>query len=63
MEELELVGSAEIQDMLCLSRQRIDQLSRDPSFPKPVAELAIRVWRRSDVEEWALEKGYAIYDS
>ena len=57
----QLVGSAEIQVMLGRTRQRIDQLSREPGFPKPVASLISgRIWRRVDVERWASAKGYTI---
>ena len=56
-----LVGSAEIQVMLGRTRQRIDQLSRDPGFPKPVVTLISgRVWRRADIERWAIKAGYTI---
>ena len=50
---MELVGTTEIGQMLAVSRQRADQLTRTDGFPKPVAELAQgRVWRKRDVERW-----------
>ena len=53
-----LVGSAEIEDMLGVSRQRVQQLIAQPDFPKPVARLKMgKVWRRSDVEKWARAHG------
>jgi predicted DNA-binding transcriptional regulator AlpA len=48
----------EIGDLLGVSRQRADQLSRLEEFPEPVAVLSAgRVWRRADVEAWARETG------
>ena len=51
-----LVGSAEIAEMLDVSRQYVDRLSRASTFPEPEVELASgRVWSREDVEAWARE--------
>jgi len=52
--KLELVGIAEIAELLGVSRQRVDQLSRtDPNFPQPLAELrAGRIWAAPDVRTW-----------
>lgn len=48
-----LVGTAEISDMLGVSRQRVAQLASVPDFPQPTAELtAGRVWLRSAVLQW-----------
>ena len=54
-----LVGAAEIADMLGITRQRVNQLvRRDPTFPKPEAELiAGRVWKRTNVEAWMRKTG------
>jgi predicted DNA-binding transcriptional regulator AlpA len=51
----ELVGVAEIADILGVTRQRVHQLMRTRSdFPPPLAELAIgRVWDRKDIERWS----------
>ena len=51
---LDLVGSAEIAQLLGVSRQRVHEIVRTAvDFPEPVAELAAgRIWQRSDVEEW-----------
>jgi predicted DNA-binding transcriptional regulator AlpA len=50
------MGVTEMADLLGLSRQRCDQLSRTKGFPDPVAELASgRVWNTEDVERWARE--------
>lgn len=50
----ELVGVAEISEMLGVSRQRVHQIAGEhDDFPLPVAELtAGRIWRRKDIEGW-----------
>lgn len=54
----ELVGVAEIAKLLGLTRQRVNQLVRDPEFPQPAAELSAgRIWRLEDVEAWARRTG------
>lgn len=51
---LDLMGTTEIAELLGVSRQRADQLSRTDGFPEPVAEIAAgRIWLREDVEAWA----------
>lgn len=57
-----LVGAAEIAEMLAVTRQRVDAIARrDPTFPRPEVELASgRVWRRDEVESWAIGKGRAV---
>lgn len=53
-----LVGVHEIAEMLGVSRQRVDELSRTAAFPTPDATLRSgRIWRREDVEAWARETG------
>jgi predicted DNA-binding transcriptional regulator AlpA len=48
------VGPGEIAAMVGLSRQRVDQLSRQVGFPEPWAELLTgRIWRDTDIEAWA----------
>ena len=43
----------EIAELLQLSRQRADQLSRTKGFPDPEVELSGgRIWKREDVERW-----------
>jgi prophage regulatory protein len=56
---IDLVGIAEIAEMLGLTTQRIDQLARrDPTFPKPLAELSAgRIWARGDIVSWAKSVG------
>jgi predicted DNA-binding transcriptional regulator AlpA len=49
-----IVGVAEIAELLGVSRQRVDQLTRRADFPPAVAELASgRLWVRGQVERWA----------
>ena len=49
-----LVGTAEIAELLGVSRQRVAQLSQESDdFPKPEAELgAGRIWKRGDIDAW-----------
>lgn len=54
----DLVGTAEIADMLGVTNQRVHQLSETDDFPEPVAVLAAgRIWKRADVEAWARREG------
>ena len=49
--------------MLGVSRQRVQQLTRHPDFPPPVARLAMgSVWTRADVTAWAERTGRTIRD-
>jgi len=53
-----LVGAAEIGRMLGVSRQRVQQLVSRDGFPEPEAVLEMgKVWKRSNVEEWARSRG------
>ena len=50
----ELVGSAEIQAYLQVSRQRIQQIINRPNFPAPYCVLQMgKVWLPADIEAWA----------
>lgn len=52
-----LVGAREIAAMLHVSRQRVYQLSQEPAFPAPVAELGLgKVWDAEDVDRWIAER-------
>jgi predicted DNA-binding transcriptional regulator AlpA len=64
MAEAQLVGTAEIAELLGVVRQYVDRLSRqDPAFPEPIATLASgRVWKRVDVVRWAKSTGREIVD-
>lgn len=50
---IDLVCSREIQQMLGVSRQRVNQLALQPGWPEPVARLAVgRIWLRADIRAW-----------
>jgi hypothetical protein len=50
----DLVGIAEIAEILGVSRQRAHVLTGSPAFPDPVARLAATpVWRRTAVDSYA----------
>lgn len=55
---MELVGVAEVAEMLGVTRQRVHQLVAGPGFPEPVARLSAGlIWLRSDVQRWAVNIG------
>jgi predicted DNA-binding transcriptional regulator AlpA len=55
---VELLSTVEIAELLGLSRQRVDKLSRGDRFPAPVADLAVgRVWSRAAIVDWAKQSG------
>lgn len=52
------MGALEIGELLGVSRQRVDQLTRRPDFPHPAIETAAgRLWVRREVERWAVADG------
>ena len=55
---MDLMGLAEIAELLKVSRQRVDQLARQRDFPLPLATISAgRIWLREDVEAWARSVG------
>lgn len=54
---MELVGTSEIAVLASTTRSAVSNwAARDPSFPKPVADLACgQIWSKRDIELW-LEK-------
>jgi hypothetical protein len=55
---MDLLGVAEIAELLGVTTQRVDQLAGASSFPVPAAELeAGRIWQRTDIETWARATG------
>jgi predicted DNA-binding transcriptional regulator AlpA len=55
---MQLVGVAEIADMLGVSRQRVHQLATREDFPTPLAVLVMgSVWDRAVIEEWIAATG------
>jgi prophage regulatory protein len=49
-----LMGPGEIRERLGgISRQRVYQITSEPTFPQPYDELRMgKVWRIEDVEAW-----------
>ena len=57
-----VVAAAEIVAMLDVGRARVFQLISSPEFPQPAAVLSVgKVWRYTDVVEWAERTGRAIH--
>ena len=53
MTEQELIGISGIAELLGITRQGADFLSKRPDFPAPAHKLPTgRVWVRSEIEEW-----------
>ncbi|MDX6450593.1 MAG: prophage regulatory protein [Gaiellaceae bacterium] len=51
-----LVGSAELPELLGVSRPTSIRYARRPDFPEPLERLASGpVWARADIERWAKE--------
>ncbi|MGC5331004.1 hypothetical protein [Micromonospora sp. DT62] len=57
MEQVELVGAAEIRVMLGnVSRQRVNVVINSKTFPDPYQVLVMgKVWNKRDVERWIAE--------
>ena len=54
MAKPDLVGLAEVAEMLGTSRRQAIRWTQREDFPEPVARLrATRVWKRADVDRWA----------
>lgn len=54
---MELVGTSEIAALASISRSAVSNwVNRDPSFPKPLADLACgQIWNKQDIEAWLLK--------
>jgi predicted DNA-binding transcriptional regulator AlpA len=53
----DLVGVAEVAEMLGTSRTQAGRWTRRPDFPEPIARLrATPVWLADDVKEWAKQR-------
>ena len=58
------MGAQEIGDLFGVSRQRVQQIVSRQDFPAPIAKLAMgKVWRTSDVREWATLRGRAMTET
>jgi predicted DNA-binding transcriptional regulator AlpA len=52
---LELAGLAEVAEMLGVTKRTATKYTRRADFPRPLDRLASGpVWRRTDVERWAM---------
>lgn len=49
----QLVGTAEIAELLGISKTRVVQLAERDDFPTPEQLACGRVWRRAQIERWA----------
>ena len=55
---VDLMGVAEVAELLGVTTTRVHQLAATQGFPKPVAVLAAgRIWKRAEVEKWARRNG------
>lgn len=55
--KLRLVGAAEIQELLGVSRQRTYIIVARRDFPEPYATLKMgNIWLLDDVERWIAER-------
>lgn len=55
---MEVVGITKVAEILGVSRQWADELSRTKGFPKPIDAAAPgRLWRRSAIERYAERRG------
>lgn len=53
----ELLGLAEVAELLSTTRRNAIRLTQAENFPEPIARLrATPVWERSDVERWAKQR-------
>ena len=57
---LALASSADVCEILGVSRQRAHQLRRgDKTFPRPVYDNGpIVMWRWNDIKHWGMDNGY-----
>ena len=54
----ELIGLAEVAEILGVVKRQAIRFARRPSFPPPVAHVrATRIWLRSEVAAWGREHG------
>jgi prophage regulatory protein len=58
----ELVGPAELLELLGVGRTRLVQLTQRSDFPEPVAELVMgKIWELSSVRAWAEQHGRELH--
>lgn len=55
---LELVGAAELLQLLGVGRTRLGVLTARDDFPEPIAELVMgKIWDLADIRAWAEKTG------
>ena len=55
--KLDLVGLAEVAELLGTRRQQAVRWTQQADFPEPVARLRMGpIWRRADVTRWAKQR-------
>lgn len=60
----DLVGIAEIAELMGVTRQYVWQLSKRKDFPEPAYVLtAGHFWWLDDIQAWADRKGYTLHKS
>jgi predicted DNA-binding transcriptional regulator AlpA len=53
----DLLGLAEVAELLGFSRRHAARVTARPDFPRPVTRLAATpIWRKSQVEKWARDR-------
>jgi predicted DNA-binding transcriptional regulator AlpA len=58
----QLIGAAELQQVLGVSRRRAWELAQRADFPTPVAKLIMgSVWDLNDVQQWADDTGRTLH--
>lgn len=56
--EHNLMGASEIGELFGVGRQRVQQFTKMPDFPKPLADLAMgKVWQATDIRAWGIKEG------
>lgn len=59
--EIDVVSTAEIARLLGVTRQRVQQLTKTPAFPRPAATLNMgSVWHTADIRAWAEQTGRSL---
>lgn len=57
-EHTEIVGTAEVAEMLNWSSKKVSVYRQRGKLPRPIYSLKMGpVWRKKDIERWGMEKG------
>jgi prophage regulatory protein len=58
----EVVAIAEMAQLLGVGANRAWQLTKQPDFPRPIAELSVgRIWRTTDIQRWCENHGRVVH--